>query len=89
MKTADFARYIHMGIVGRVFISDRSVVNEGFEIYVHGVTTEYDNYIAIHGREVDIATGTRRQWADLTRAYEFINESGWNGKVFIECYSEL
>lgn len=88
MKTADFARYIHMGIVGRVFISDKTAVNEGFEIYVHGITTEFDNYIAIHGRAVDIAKGNRRQWSDLNRAYEFITESGWVEKVYIECYSE-
>lgn len=86
MKTSDFARYIHMGIVGRVYISDKSAIHQGFEIYVQGVTSDFDNYIGIHGRAVDIATGTRRQWSDLTRAYEFITESGWTGKVFIEYF---
>lgn len=88
MKTADFARYIHMGIVGRVFISDKSAINQGFEIYAHGITSDFDNYIAIHERGVEITKGTRRQWPDLNQAYAFINESGWTGKVYIECYSE-
>lgn len=88
MKTADFARYIHMGIVGRVFISDKSLINQGFEVYSYGITTEFDRYISIHGREIEITTGTIRQWSNLTRAYEFIIESGWTEKVFIEYYSE-
>jgi hypothetical protein len=55
MKTADFARYIHMGIIGRVFISDKSSINQGFDVYVVGTTKDFDKYIAVHGREVEIA----------------------------------
>ncbi|MGY6274590.1 hypothetical protein [Methylomonas sp. MgM2] len=88
MKTSEFARYIHMEIVGQVFILDKSADEPGFEIHVVGITGEYDKYMANHGRCLELSAGVPRRWKDLDKAYDFILESGWVGKVFIECDSE-
>lgn len=88
MKTADFARYIHMEIVGKVYIYDKSAFSQGFEIHAFGKNEKLDSYIELHGRALDASRGNRRQWSDLGRAYSFILESGWSGKVVIEISDE-
>ncbi len=88
MITSDFARYIHMEIVGRVFILDKTPIQQGFEIYAFGASVDHDKYIDLHGRAIETTRGKRRQWSDLGRAYNFIKESGWSDNVVVELYFE-
>ena len=67
MITSDFARYIHMEIVGRVFILDKTPIQQGFEIYAFGASVDHDKYIDLHGRAIETTRGKRRQWSDLRR----------------------
>lgn len=88
MNSADFARYIHMEIIGEIFISDKTLNDQGFEIYVRGTTPANDKYIELHGRAVETTRGSRRHWSDIGRAYDFIKECGWTEKVLVELFLE-